>query len=513
MKYHGIIFSSRPNSYERNSGAHRIATFLREHGWDIEVIDFAAYWPLEKLQELVRMRTTKNTIFFGFSTFLNHWNPTMDNLTKFIKEKFPHVSTILGATNAYYTNADPKNIDYWIDSYGELAMLELVKGLVGNTRTGIKFEMSTFGSKKLIKSITSYPAYDLKSYKNLLEKRDFVKDFEWLAIEFARGCKFNCSYCNFPVLGVKHDNSRTKEDFEWEMKHNYDMFGVTNYTVADETFNDRKEKIMKFADVAETLKFRPFFSGYIRADLATSNKDTWEHLARLNFAGHFYGIESFNRKSAKAMGKGMEPEKLKQGLLDLRSYMQQNGDFYRSTISFIIGLPYDTEESWLQTENWLMDNWTDQSMIAFPLHLINPAKTDEIHKTVTNISDLSKNPGKYNITEMDPSEVPLVESGGHIATRKKWYPEDTYFWKHDTSDMFKAEKLADDITKRTNGKFAINNFSLPAIEFAQHKKAKNLNDIAAYKWSTKDFFREINPNYSLNVFLDEYIENKINWVG
>jgi hypothetical protein len=166
----------------------------------------------------------------------------------------------------------------------------------------------------------------------------------------------------------------------------------------------------------------------------------------------------------------------------------------------------------MKTENWLMNNWTDQSIIAFPLHLINPAKADELHKTVTNISDLSKNPGKYNIIEMDPSEVELIKTSEYITIRKKWYPEDTYFWKHDTSDMFRSEKLANEIATRTNEKFTINNFSLQSIEFALGKKAQNLNEIAAYKWSTKDFFKKINPNYSLYVFLDEYINNKLNWV-
>jgi hypothetical protein len=48
MTHHALMFSVRGIPYWRNPGAHRIATYLREHDWDVEVCDFTAYWPLEQ---------------------------------------------------------------------------------------------------------------------------------------------------------------------------------------------------------------------------------------------------------------------------------------------------------------------------------------------------------------------------------------------------------------------------------------------------------------------------------
>ena len=158
-----------------------------------------------------------------------------------------------------------------MDSYAEVAIVALLKSLTGNSSTEVKFDARFFGNKQLIKSISAYPAYPLDSYRSQLEKRDFVKPYEWLSVEFSRGCKFKCDFCNFPILGVKGDYSRTQDDFEREMKFNYDNWGVTDYYIADETFNDRPEKIKKFADVVdEQLDFKPYFSGFIRSDLLIS---------------------------------------------------------------------------------------------------------------------------------------------------------------------------------------------------------------------------------------------------
>ena len=50
MTHHALMFSVRGIPYWRNPGAHRIATYLREQDWDVEVCDFTAYWPLHLLK-------------------------------------------------------------------------------------------------------------------------------------------------------------------------------------------------------------------------------------------------------------------------------------------------------------------------------------------------------------------------------------------------------------------------------------------------------------------------------
>ena len=61
-KIHGLIFSSRVDSMQRSSGAHRIATYLRQHDCDIEVVDFTPHLPLDKLHQCFYKGDIANTI-------------------------------------------------------------------------------------------------------------------------------------------------------------------------------------------------------------------------------------------------------------------------------------------------------------------------------------------------------------------------------------------------------------------------------------------------------------------
>lgn len=495
---HAILFSIRSDIYERGSGAHRIATFLRQHDWDIEVIDFSSFWTFEQLQELVKSRATSKTKFFGFSTLFNFWPGHINDFTKWLKKEYPDTPTVIGGQAVGLVDA--QNIDYWIDSYGEYAMLALVQKFAGTDTTPIKYDLTS--GKKIIKALHSYPAYPMDRYSNFLEKRDFVESWEWLTIEFSRGCKFKCDFCNFPILGVKGDYSRTQEDFQKEMQYNHEMFGVKHYYVADETFNDRVGKIIKFADVVEALDFKPYFSGFIRADLAITKKDSWEHLARLNFGAQYYGVESFNHESGKAVGKGMHPDKVKDGLLDLKKYFSSKLD-YRGTLSMILGLPYETEKSWLSTQDWLLSNWTDQNIILFLLEI---PKLDSIN-SLSNSSEFSRNLFKYNLREMEASKLE--------TEHKVWYDnwlrnEQTesllkfpnLIWEHDTMNLPTATRLSKEFATH-NHKFKWSNWDLHLAGFENPRQ--NLKESLQHS-------KTYRSNYdNKRAFVDTYIEKKLNW--
>ena len=48
----------------RSHGPHKIASFLREYGADVEVLDFAFAWTFEELKDLWKSRYHSKTLFF-----------------------------------------------------------------------------------------------------------------------------------------------------------------------------------------------------------------------------------------------------------------------------------------------------------------------------------------------------------------------------------------------------------------------------------------------------------------
>lgn len=369
---HALIFNVHVLGIRRPSGAHRIASFLREHDWDVEVIDYARNFTYHELEEVARMRITSKTVFVGFSSFFSYWEPKFDQFIDWLKKEWPHLKIIVGGQSR--PRIESKQVDYYIHGYGEYAVLELVKNLVGNSTNNIILDPLYLGDKKVISANKFYPSFPMKSLRIKYEDRDHLQPWEWLTMEFSRGCKFKCAYCNFPILGVKGDYSRDAEDFELELKDTYDRFGISHYYVADETFNDRTEKIEKFANVVSKTNIKPIFSGFIRADLLVSRRQDWDLLAQLGFFGHFYGVETFNHETGKAVGKGMDPKKLQQGLLEAKNWFKERGP-YRGSIGIVIGLPYETVETQLSTFKWLEDNWQGECAHFWPLEIpIDPKK-------------------------------------------------------------------------------------------------------------------------------------------
>ena len=418
----------------RSLGVYRIAHYLRDHGLDVEVIDWANHWSLAQLKELYLSRDPENISLIGFShLFSNTWSSLLDDFCNWTKSQTPGLKIIAGATSLplYLTTS----IDYYVQGFGEHAAVALVEWLIGNGSKP-KFSLRQLNNAKLIEANENYQAWPMRSLMVKYQDRDFVESQEWLSVEFSRGCKFHCDFCNFPVLGVKGDHSRDADDFKLQMLDAYDRFGVTNYLVSDETFNDRTDKITKFADVVETLPFDPWFSGYLRADLMISRGVTeWHELARMGFRGQFYGIESFNTTTGQSIGKGMNSKKLQDGLLEIRKYFENTG-LYRGTISLIAGLPYETFETLWNTQQWLINNWQGQSFLMFNLDIPKPngrLKTSKFtegffknyYKEV-EVCDKNSNDPWYqmflkNITAQTPDIVPNLIGKKDVVN---WQTED-----------------------------------------------------------------------------------------
>jgi len=440
---HCLLFSITHHLKSRPSGVHRIAHHLRTNGWDAEVIDFFYSWTLEELKELVRSRVNKNTKFFGFSwLFFNYEiQNSIDVFSKWVKENYPHIIFISGAQTEQIYN---DNLDYHISGYGEYALDNLLSYLFSNG-TKPRFAFRTRSRTKVINALHHYPAYPLRDPIIKYEHRDFVVPGEWGRMEFSRGCKFKCKFCNFPVLGVRGDYTRSAESAREELLHAYDNWGIEDYLVTDDTFNDSTEKITKFADVVETLPWKPYFAGFIRADLLINRPADRHELLRMGFLTHFYGIESFNQKTAQFVGKGMKVEKVQSGLLEVRDFFNSNAPkhYYTGSVSLIAGLPYETLESLEATHQWIRRNWLDQVIVASPL---------EISQNFNfRFSDIDENFLNYGYKEMDKSvKVDLdmqkvnyiVGNANHVV------------WENDNMNFIQAIEWADKMKnlKTVNGR-------------------------------------------------------------
>jgi len=394
----------------RGHGAHRIASHIRKtRDWDVEVLDFFSAWGVQELKDFVDSRVSSHTKWIGFSTFFTYSIhgegeivQKQNEILSYIKNKYPHIKTVVGA-NKLVNVIRHRNVDYYCIGNGEHGIVALCDYLAGDApEPKVKRVFNPFQSidgslhreYTIIDCFRDYPAYPHRKAKTSYEERDFIRSNEVLTTELSRGCMFKCSFCDYAPLGVKGDHTRDAEDFEEELRENYDKWGVTRYLLADETCNDRSEKIEKFANATKRLDFQPQFHGFIRGDLFVKrSREDWDNMITMGFTSHSMGLESFNHASAKSIRKGMSPLIIQEGLLQGEEYFRKNklpGNHYNGTLSMIAGLPHETFETLDNTADWLNRYWKNQVTIH-SLYISQHVG----HDGIDAVSEIESNPKKW----------------------------------------------------------------------------------------------------------------------
>lgn len=491
---HGLIFnlSEYPTS-ARSLGPYRIAHFLRENNFDIEVIDYALFWSLDQLKELAKSRITSETVFIGSSHLFYAYSSVIEEFLCWLKKTYPFVTIISGS--AANPGFESNIIDYYIRGYGEHAILELLKYIAGNSsKPKLDLDFLVKG-KKVINAIHSYPAYPMQSLLVKYQDRDFIQSNEWLGIEFSRGCKFKCSFCNYPILGVKGDYTRDADDAYEQLVDAYDRFGVTKYIISDDTFNDRTEKITKFADMTDRLNFSPWFWAFIRADLLSSRLKDREELLRMGVNGHYYGIESFNHESAKSIGKGMDPDKIKSGILSNKDYFEKNSNQpFRATIGLIVGLPYETFDTLDSTKKWLIDNWQGQSFVTWGLEIYNP-------NGVENLSTISLDYEKYGYERVMDKEI--LKKTHSVIPEMYHKMGERFIWKNKDMDFLQAQEYAIKVSKELYKAYDFRPLSNDLFRF------QLANDNLSFEEICQRPTKLLNSKFDNQHFVDQYIFKKL----
>lgn len=435
---------------KRAPGAHRIATHLREEGYDIEVIDFWPAWSYEELRELLQDRIRDNSIFVAVSAiFPNGGAGKKDQLYAReryqifgkLKAEFGHkVDFIGGAQNISAIIGYP--CDYYFAGYGEAAITEYCKMKRGLEHDLIIRERTYYGAKRqVVECRHDHPAFPWTNAHIKYEDRDYIQPDEILSIELSRGCRFQCKFCSFSVLGVKDDYTRCAESVYQELLDNYERWGTTMYTITDETINDYTEKLEKFAKVVQRLPFKPHFQGFIRGDLLAAKPEQRDPMWEMGLWSHFYGIETLNNDAGKYVGKGMNTERLKDGLIAAREWFQSKG-LYKATIAFIIGLPHETRETFIDGFEWMQKNMPRQSVLFSPLQITK----NETKNMMTNPSIFEKtalSSGVFRETTHEAMGVDFKEIPESMRNVVEFYmnADGVLDWEHDTMNSWEAWKL------------------------------------------------------------------------
>jgi len=381
----------------RNIGPYQLAWYLRQHDYSAQVIDFIHLMDRDQLMAAIRKFVTPETKILGWSFMgflhISFWwyKQVIDEILPEIKKEFPNLKIVTGGSGAYDTcrvERNKKVFDYFFFGHAEDTMLAVMNSLCRGGPT-VPFEI--VHGNKVIRENTVLPVSDSKKFdictcNHRWSAQDCIQPKESLPIEISRGCIFKCKFCRYPYIGkVKNDFTRNMEEIGSEMQYNFDKWGVQHYYMLEDTFNDRNDKLQAFSDMIKQLPFKIGYSCYLRPDLLWSNPHQPQLLEETGLVGAFLGIESFGEESSQSIGKGWSSKHGKAYMLELLNNIWQRRVPFKA--SMIVGIPPDTKEFLLESNQWLVDN----EIMDWTWHALS------VNRDINGpwVSDFDRNADKY----------------------------------------------------------------------------------------------------------------------
>jgi len=442
-----------PN-WSRSYGTHRLASHLRLHGFSVLVIDFCSAMDLQIWQSICDSAIGENTQLVGFSTTWLPYRTTFSSTNKLEVTLDPH-NWISGHNNndifdrnSFTFHAATGNAKSWIDIVKEKN--KKIKIVLGGSRLDhyldfpADYFVSGLGENQLIDLLTQpkriWPTiikHDVNS--NIRDwgwtssttsytEHDQITPDEILSLEIARGCKFKCSFCSYPLIGQKDIAAylKTEETLYHEVLDNYNAWGTTKYFVVDDTLNDSIEKLEMLVRINQQLPFDLQLHCYLRLDIIATQSRQLELIPASGIVSGLIGIESFHPVASKVSGKGMDSSRRKRTLYAMRDAW---GDRVSLTGTFIVGLPGEDSVSLKSELAWLLKkDCPINNNASFTTLIINPPRPD----SYIIGSELDKNPQAFGYETPDPNNP-------------------THWTKDDGTDInsfFDARKLSDELNKQ-----------------------------------------------------------------
>jgi len=426
-------------------GAYKVAHSLRKQGYSCLVVNHLSDWTEDELKDLIDRTVSEKTFLFGISTtFLKsveiERDPTKptplypdismntvfpqgkefeDRIFSHVKTRSPNIKTMAGGVKVFpeYSN---KNIDYVFIGYSEGSIVNLANHLIKN-------EPLTHAHKNIwgrtIIDDRRGSTYDFPSDCMFWQDTDVV-NYRALPIEIGRGCIFKCKFCAYPMNGKKKLDFVKKTDLiRDELNHNYKHFGIKNYFIVDDTFNDHVEKLFDLRTAIQQLDFQPIFWGYHRLDLLCARPETVQVLYDIGVRAMYFGIETLHEPTGKLIGKRHD----RQRQLDMVQHIKSTYPDITMHGSFIVGLPNEPVDSFYKTFNaiingdLLLDSW---KFYPFTLSRVDQSSFN---------SEFALNGEKYGIIDQgtDPSS-PFIN------------------WKSQYIDVKHAKEIANEFADRSN---------------------------------------------------------------
>ena len=398
----------------RYLGPYVLKHCLKKRGYTCQVIDYCQYYTAEELVDTIEKFINDDTVCLAMSstfwsrlsalkTFThargtNNMPADLYIAVQTIRQRYPNLKITAGGPNVRNAS-DIEFIDCIITGEGEDLFPELLDYWTGH---------GPEPKKDVIDGVAYYnhcitKIYDISLCDFAWDNNDCIVNGETLPMETARGCIFSCKFCAYPHLGKKKfDYLRSNEYIQQHLLDNYNNFGVSNYYIVDDTFNDSEYKINSFVEITNSLPFKIGYVCYTRADLLWSFDGMAEKMLDSGLLGTFIGLESLHPHTSQIVGKGWSGRHAKKYIPNLIHSVWQ--DRVKVQLGLIVGLPMEDRASLDQTSSWANEH--DLNAIYIPLSLTKDIQA----RDYTSVFEKNAEKYGYRFNELGEWENDIISN-------------------------------------------------------------------------------------------------------
>ncbi|MDD5313250.1 MAG: B12-binding domain-containing radical SAM protein [Dehalococcoidia bacterium] len=236
-----------------------------------------------------------------------------------------------------------------------------------------------------------------------------MSKYSSMALQYSRGCPFDCEFCDIVVLNGRRPRTKSKEQVIRELEAIYKSGWREGVFIVDDNFigNKKKLKAEILPAIIEWMQVRnnPFtFNTQTSINLAEDD-DLIRLMVKANFSMVFIGIESPSAASLAECGKTQNKS---QDLIPAIKKLQHYGLEVQG--GFIIGFDSDTQSIFQEIINFIQKSGVVTAMVG----LLNAPTGTRLYQRLKNENRLLGNFSGNN-TDISINFVPKMKFDTLVA--------------------------------------------------------------------------------------------------
>lgn len=325
-----------------------IASIFKDNGYDVDVIimnaDNVGYLELED-----KLRTLKpDLIGISLTTLLVR---SAKNICYLTKKLNPKTKIVVGGIHVTSVKEaifeELKEVDIAIIGEGERPAESIAQRKPLNEINGIYYRdkkgniiknppASTISDLDLLPEI-DYGLINIKRYCG----PDYTLRYPVINLMFARGCPFQCTFCNKALFENHKVRTKSVSAAIKEIENTVEKLYVKEIHFSDDTFNLNRKWLDNLLDeiIKSKINKKVAFAASFRVNRRLIDARLLKKCKEAGFHSIFFGVESGSDELLKSMKKGITVAEVK------RAFGLAKEAGIRTIASFIVGLPGETTQT------------------------------------------------------------------------------------------------------------------------------------------------------------------------